>query len=227
MLTRSTIIITALLALGAAPATALATSQNDASTHAYILANAALVRKAEASVRPVQASVVALNQRLGQECPKVGAGSPENDESQKVSYEVTAALWSLSYGAYAGPIDAFARAVKPLRWSNPKLTQIAQHYAKSLRELAAIAMPDLCGDVRAWSASDFRSIPANTLRIDQLVEPIEGHTIPPRLLAPYVRPAEEGVLAHTTRLETKLEQTETVTGFSDWDMLLETLGLNQ
>src|ERR1700678_989783 len=98
MLIRSTIIITAVLALGAAPATALATSQNDASTHAYILANAALVRKAEASVGPVQASIVALNQKLGQECPKVGAGSPENDESQKVSYEVTAALWSLSYG---------------------------------------------------------------------------------------------------------------------------------
>jgi len=28
-------------------------------------------------------------------------------------------------------------------------------------------------------------------------------------------------------LETKLEHTETVVGFSDWDMLLETLGLNQ
>ena len=29
------------------------------------------------------------------------------------------------------------------------------------------------------------------------------------------------------RLETKLEHTETVTGFNDWDTLLEALGLNQ
>jgi hypothetical protein len=31
----------------------------------------------------------------------------------------------------------------------------------------------------------------------------------------------------TTNLEAKLEHTETVTGFNDWDSLLETLGLNQ
>ena len=37
----------------------------------------------------------------------------------------------------------------------------------------------------------------------------------------------EWSLARTSRLETKLLNTETVTGFSDWDQILETLGLNQ
>src|SRR5665213_3711587 len=184
---RSTIILAllALLALSLTPATAIAgrrgnasTPQDRASTHAYIQANSVLANAAAASEAPVQASILSFNKKLGQECPKAGAGSPQNDESQKASYEVAGALWSISYGAVAGPIRTFARAVKPLRWSNPKLTRRAQAYARSLSELAALPLPNLCGDVRTWSASGFRTIPAITLAFDQHVESIEGHTIP-------------------------------------------------
>jgi len=227
MLGRSTIIITALLALGVAPAGALASSGDAAATHAYIEANFKLTRAAEASVAPVQAKIVAFDAQLGSECPKVGAGGPEDDESQKVSHEAVDALWSLSYGADVSSIRAFAKTVGSLHWSNPKLTRIAQHYAKTLEGLAALPLPNLCANVREWKASDFRTIPAATLQLDERAESLEGHTIPPPLLAPYERPADRGIVAQTTRLETKLEHTETVVGFSDWDMLLETLGLNQ
>jgi hypothetical protein len=226
MLGRSRIIAIAALALGLAPATASAASQNAASTHAYIEANYTLSREAEASVAPVQAKIVQLNRQLGRECPKVGAGAPENTESEKVSHEVIDALWSVSYGADAGPIRAFVKAVQPLRWSSPRLTRIAQHYAKTLQALAALPLPNLCGDVRMWAASDFRTIPATTLQADR-AEAIEGHSIPAKLLAPYVRPSDKSILESTTRLETKLANTETVVGFNDWDTLLETLGLNQ
>jgi hypothetical protein len=227
MLGRSTIIIAALLALGVAPAGALAGSGNAAATHAYIEANFKLTRAAEASVAPVQAKIVAFDKQLAQECPKAGTGGPEDNESQKVSHEAADALWSLSYGADAGQIRAFAKTVDSLSWSNPKLTRIARHYAKTLEGLAALPLPDLCTNVREWKASDFRTIPAATLQLDERAEALEGHTIPPQLLAPYERPADRGIVAETTRLETKLEHTETVVGFSDWDMLLETLGLNQ
>lgn len=215
------------LALGVAPATASATSGNSAATHAYIRANYLLARASEASVAPTQAKILALGHKLGQECPRVGAGSPENEASQKVSYEVAGAIWSVSYGAIAGPIGKFARAVSTLRWSNPKLTRLAQGYAKSLRELAALPMPNICGNVRAWSASNFKVIPLSTVNFDRHVEAIVGHTIPPAQLAPYEQPADKSILARTTNLETELEHTETVTGFNDWDSLLETLGLNQ
>jgi hypothetical protein len=227
MLGRSTIIITAVLALGVAPAGALASSGNAAATHAYIEANFKLTRAAEASVAPVQAKIVALDKRLGQECPKVGKGGPENEESQKVSHEAVAALWSLSYGADVVPIRAFAKTVTSLHWSNPSLTRIARHYASTLEGLAALPLPDLCGNVREWAASDFRTIPAATLQLYERAESLEGHTIPTKLLAPYERPSDRGIVAQTTRLETRLERTETVVGFNDWDMLLETLGLNQ
>jgi hypothetical protein len=227
MLGRSTIIVTALLALVVAPAAAIASSGDAAATHSYIEANFKLTRAAEASVAPVQAKIVAFDAQLGSECPKAGEGGPENDESQKVSHEAVDALWSLSYGADAGSIQAFAKTVGSLSWSNPNLTLIARHYAKTLEGLAALPLPNLCANVREWKVSDFRTIPAATLQLDERAESLEGHTIPPRLLAPYERPADRGIVAQTTRLETKLEHTETVVGFSDWDMLLETLGLNQ
>jgi hypothetical protein len=227
MLGRSRIIIAALLALGVAPAGALASSGNAAATHAYIEANFKLTRAAEASVAPVQAKIVAFDAQLGSECPKAGEGGPENEESQKVSHEAADALWSISYGADIVPIRTFAKTVGSLSWSNPNLTRIARHYASTLEGLAALPLPNLCANVREWKASDFRTIPAATLQLDERAEALEGHTIPPQLLAPYERPADRGIVAQTTRLETKLEHTETVVGFSDWDMLLETLGLNQ
>jgi hypothetical protein len=218
--------VTLALALAVAPVGALATPQDTAATHAYIEANFTFAQASRAKAASAQAATVHLTGRIARECRDTGAGSPENEESQKVSYEAAGALWSVTYGADAGPIRAFVRAVSPLRWSNPTLTRAAHDYARSLHELATLALPNLCADVRAWSAGSFRTIPAATVRFDKYVEAIEGHTIAPRLLAPYERPGDRNIVERTTRLETKLEHTETVIGFNDWDTLLETLGLN-
>ncbi|MFZ1155360.1 MAG: hypothetical protein WAN93_10695 [Solirubrobacteraceae bacterium] len=219
--------VVAVLALGTAPATANATSRDVASTHAYIRANYAFTRATEAKVKVAQANIEAVTRKLGQQCPMVGAGSPQNEESQHLSYEVVVALWSTSFGADAGPIRTFAAAVKRLQWSNHRLTHIAQSYATDLHELATLPLPDVCGDVLAWKGSDFKVVPATTTELDRRVEEIEPKTIPPSLLARYELPADERMLASTTHLEKKLEQTETVVGFNDWDLALEALGLNQ
>jgi hypothetical protein len=229
---RSSTTIVAMLALGVAtmglaPAGAGAATRDLASTHAYVLANYRLAQESQARTGAGQAAIVRANRKLAQECPNVGAGSPQNGESQKMSYEVVGALWSIAYGTVAGPIEAFARAVAPLRWSNPGLTRRAREYAKSLHELAVLPLPDLCRDVREWSASGYRTIPAQTVSFDAHAESIEPHVVPERLLAPYLRPADRGVVQSTMRLENKLKDTETVTGFDDWDLLLGTLGVNQ
>jgi hypothetical protein len=225
MLGRSAILAVLLLAL--APAAVPAASLDATSTHTYIAANYTFVQASDARVRAAQADIIGLIHRFKRECPKVGAGAPQNEEAQKLSYEVAGAIWSVAYGADAGPIRAFIRAVRPLRWSNPALTRAARGYARSLHELASLPVPDLCGDVHAWSTSGFRIVAATTTRFDLHVESIEGHSIAPRLLAPYERPSDRSILERTTRLETKLEHVETVTGFNDWGSLLETLGLNQ
>ncbi|HTB50825.1 MAG TPA: hypothetical protein VK701_07595, partial [Solirubrobacteraceae bacterium] len=164
---------------------------------------------------------------FGRECPKVGNASPQDEESQRLSYEVVVALWSASYGTDAGPIRAFANAVRGLRWSNPKLTHMAQRYAADLQELATLRRPNVCGDVSAWKTSEFKTVPTTTVQLDRRVEAIEPKTIPPSLLAPYEQPADKAILATTTRIETQLQRIESAEGFNDWDQALETLGLNQ
>jgi hypothetical protein len=219
--------ILTMLVFGVAPATALGTPQDIASTHAYIRANYALNRATQAKVKVAQASIEATIRKLGQECPKLGVGSPQNEESQRLSYEVVVALWSASYATDAAPIRKFAQAARHLHWSNPKLTYMTQRYAADLQDLASLQMPNVCGDVTAWKESGFKTVPATSIQLDRRVEAIEPKAIPPSLLAPYEQPADKAILATTTRIEGQLQQIETMEGFDDWDQALETVGLNQ
>jgi hypothetical protein len=215
------------LALGIAPAAALATPQDVASTHAYIRANYALNRATQARVKAAQASIEAVIHKLGQECPKLGVGSPQNEESQHLSYEVVVALWSASYATDAGPIRKFASTVRRLHWSNPKLTHMTQRYASDLQELASLQTPNVCANVTSWKETGFKTVPATSIQLDRRVEAIEPKAIPQALLTPYEQPADKAILATTTHIESRLQQIETVEGFNDWDQALETVGLNQ
>jgi hypothetical protein len=219
--------ILAMLVFGCAPAAALGTPQDIASTHAYIRANYALNRATQTKVKAAQANIETTIHKLGQECPGLGVGSPQNEESQHLSYEVVVALWSASYSIDAGPIRKFASAVRHLHWSNPTLTHRAQRYATDLQDLASLQMPDVCGNVTAWKETGFKTVPASTIQLDRRVEAIEPKTIPSSLLAPYEQPADKAILATTTHIESRLQQIETAQGFNDWDQALETVGLNQ
>lgn len=215
------------LVLGIAPATAFASPQDIAATHTYIEANYALARANVAGISPGQAQIEHLNSELAQECPGVGAGSPETEASQPISHEVTVALWSLAYGADAAAIRTFTNTVGHLHWSNHAITRDAQMFARNLHELATLPLPGLCADVRSWKATGFQTVPATIVTLVDRVEAIAPRTIPPRLLAPYERGADAGIVARTTRLETKLEENEFLVGQRDWVQLLETLGLNE
>jgi hypothetical protein len=215
------------LAFGVLPTAALAAQQDIASTHAYIRANYALNRATQAKVKTAQASIEATIHKLGQECPLLGAGSPQNEEAQHLSYEVVVALWSASYSTDAAPIKAFANVVRRLHWSNPKLTRMARRYASDLQELASLQPPNVCGDVATWKQDGFKAVPASTIQLQRRVEAIEPKAIAPLLLAPYEQPADRPILATTTRLETRIQDIETTQGFNDWDQALETVGLNQ
>jgi hypothetical protein len=219
--------ILTMFVFGVVPATAVATPQDVASTHAYIRANYALNRATQAKVKVAQAGIETTIHKFGQECPKLGVGSPQNEESQHLSYEVVVALWSTSYAIDAGPIHKFAQAVRHLRWSNPKLTRMTQRYATDLQDLAGLKMPNVCGDVTAWKETGFKTVPATSIQLDQRVEAIELKAIPASLLAPYEQPTDKAILATTTRIESHLQQVETMEGFNDWDQALETVGLNQ
>jgi hypothetical protein len=217
----------ATLALALAPTGALASSADVAATHAYLAANYALARASEATVAPAQSKVVSFKRKLARECAGAGAGAPENEVEEPLTYEVAGALWSITYGVNARAIGAFARTVGGLHWSQGEITRTAHAYVKTLRGLAALALPDLCADVRAWKASDFGHAPAATMSFDRHVEALEAHAVSQKLLSSYENAADRALAKKTGRLETKLLNAETVEGFNDWDTVLETLGLPQ
>jgi hypothetical protein len=225
MLRRSTII--AAVVLGLAPAQAMAASGDVVATRAYIQANYALARTAVALIGPAQAKIESFNGQLARECPRAGAGSPENEASQPISHEVAVALWSVAYAIGAAPVRTFVSKTSRLRWSNHTITRLSQRYARSLHEMVTLPLPHLCEDVRAWKASGFQVIPAGVASLVQRVEAIELNPIPPRLLAPYERGADASTLKRTIGLGTKLAEAEFIKGQTDWIQVLETLGLNE
>jgi hypothetical protein len=206
-------------------ASAFAAPADVAATHSYIKANYAYARASVARIHAAHAKIAVFEARLARECPNVGKGSPENDASQPMSYEVAVALWSLAYGVDAGPIRTFARATGSLRWSNPRLTRLARGYASDLQKLASLQMPDLCADVTEWRESGYRTMPPRTIQLTERVEAIQPQTIPARLLAPYASAADRRTLVLTARLERKLKDNETVVGWDEWEGALNTLGL--
>jgi len=214
-------------ALLVAPAQASARPQDIAATHAYIQANYQLARASVPLIGPVEAKIRRLKATLAQECPLIGAGSPENEASQPMAHEVAAALWSLEYGAAAAPIRRFVNVASRLRWSNPAITRSARAYARNLTELATLPLPPLCEDVRAWKATGFQTMPARTASLAARVDGIQPTPIPPRLLAPFERGNDASVLARTKALETRLEEAEFILGQADWIHVLETLGLQE
>ena len=194
-------------------------------THAYIRANYALARVAVARIPISEARIQDFNRKLAAQCPQAGRGTPINEASQPMSYEVAVALWSLAYGADAGPIRKFLDTVKPLNWSSPRISRAARSYADELNALATLPLPDLCTDVRAWTASGFQTIPANVAALDRRVEAIEPHPVPNAWLAPYEQGADAALAARTRKLEKKISETEFEVGQDDWIQVTGTLGL--
>ena len=213
--------------LGGPSAQARAASADVASTHTYIQASYALARASVARIPLVEHKARQLIRTLAQQCPNAGAGGPQNDASQPMSYEVAVALWAIEYRAAAGPIRAFVHATQPLHWTSPTTARIARRYAHDLSTLAALSVPPLCEDVRAWKQSDFQIIPSGALRLVRRVEAIEPQPIPPGRLAPYERGGDASMLQQALRLERKLTEEEFLVGQSDWFDALGALGLNQ
>src|SRR5690349_6986591 len=146
-------VIAAMLALALAPSAALASAKDVAATHAYIQADYALAKTRVGLIARGQSNIEAFNAKHARECPLAGKGTPEDETSQPMSYEVAVAMWASSYGAAAGAISKFVAGVKLLRWSSVCITSRARNYARSLYALSTLPVPNLCAHVREWAAS--------------------------------------------------------------------------
>jgi hypothetical protein len=214
-----------MVTFAAAPSPAIASTRDVAATHKAIVAGYALARAGVATISVAQSRIASFNRKLAAECPGVGTGTPENEASQPMSYEVAVALWSIGYGSAAGPIKTFAKAVRPLRWTSARINRIVHSLVANLIALATIPLPDLCGDVRAWTASRFTAIPPHVIELNRRVERLALPEIPWRLVAPYIRRGDAGLVAYLKRAQRKIAEAEFVLGQNDWYRVLQTLGL--
>ena len=217
----------AVFAVAFAPATADASSRDITSTHAYLVASYKVLHAAVSTWSTVEASIHRLDLRFHAECPDVGAGSPQNEEDQKLSYEAAGALWATGYHTDAAIVHAYVKTVNRLTWSNPKITRDAHRLTRGLQEMTELQVPNICADVRAWGANSYGAAPANVKQYDEHVENIEIHEIPRSLLVPYVQPSEDGLRKRVEHLATRFEELEFMRGQDDWIALLEVLGVNE
>lgn len=225
---RCFVIALAVLAFGVAPTSALATSpENVSSTHSTLLAAYTILRSVVDTWPTVEANLNRLNTKFAAECPHVGMGSPQNESEQKLSYEVSGALWATGYHTDAKFIQRFTNAVSSLRWTDHAIVHRGLKFIIGLHEMVALRVPDLCADVRSWTAEGFSTVPADTLQFDQHVESINVEVPSLQMFAPYVQPSDRVLFARVKHLITRFEELEFTSGQRFWNKLLETLALNQ
>lgn len=216
----------ATLTVAATPSTALAGPADIAATQKYIQANYALVRAGKRQIGPSEANVRGVLRNVRDECPRAAAGSPQGEGSDKLGGELQGAMTIAGLRAVARPVAAFVHAVAHLRWSNARLTQTVSSYVGKLASLSSLGTPQMCADVRSWTAGGFATLPASTTSFDLRFESADVALgeVPTELLAPYERPAERSTLHSTARLEAQLAEAEN-RAVQQWEQTLDALGV--
>lgn len=226
--TLATLLAASVLALVVAPANASAASAKDtAAAHNALTAGIATMSTVIRTWPKLEASLNKLDQRFATECPDVGAGSPQSESEQRLAYEVAGALWATGYHTEAPIIRKFINKVTGFATSNPKLNRRVYKFLNGLNEMIALPVPDICADVRAWTATGYRTVPTSALQFADHVEAINVEFPSPKLADPYLTPSDKGLVPKLEHLIIRFEELEFKTGIRYWNKLLETVGLNQ
>jgi hypothetical protein len=223
---RLQLILASLTAIALAPSQALAAPADVSATQAYVSANYALVSSAHAKIGAADAILQALVHRVRRECPKVAAGSPQDTDSEALTFELVGEMRLSATRPNAGAVAKFARAVAPLRWSNPGLTNAVRSYSRQLRKQSLLAIPDVCAEVRAWVTSGFHTLPAGTRRFNLAMPDYVGMgMLPSGQIAPFVTPGQRGLLARTRHFEEDIIEFEAF-AVETWGKIMDELALN-
>lgn len=207
-----TVLLAGVLAAALVPGSATAASRNVAATQALARATNTLVVAATPEVPHGLAAAEHYAAGLIAQCPDVAANSPQNYDSEQLDDELIGAMTTVGYHVAAAHIAVFAHAVGGLSWTNSRLTRAVHRFAHRLLGLSKLATPNVCGDIQAWTASGFQTLPASTVAFDKAYLGItpEAYEVPLiiQLATPYASPSEIPVLKRVERLEEKLGEAE-------------------
>jgi len=117
------------------------------------------------------------------ECPGVLSGAPNTSllsdfspsgstalgealRTQRQADDLKAELVSAMSRTYLQPDEGAAAlliaSLNTLQWSNPALTATVHGKAAAQREVLETPPPDVCADMRAWAAGDYKTLPTGT-----------------------------------------------------------------
>jgi hypothetical protein len=208
------------------PSPSLAAS-DVATTEAYVRANYELVASGHRLSHTARAKIAALRERLRSECGRVVAGSPQNEDSEKLTWEVIGAMTIVGYQPGLAAATKFSRTVSKLSWSNAALTRAVHSYARKGLAEVRTPLPDVCGDLRAWKASGYTALPATTVHFRQtFYENYVGVGFMPKQLARYVPSSLKALVQRARHYEEAIAEIEAfeVETFGE---IMDSLGLNQ
>jgi hypothetical protein len=208
------------------PSAGSAGSGDVAATDSYLTAVDAYEHAALANAPASAAAFEALAGSIGAECAGVLKGVPpegsqgsstsfarqigeakrEDEQLAEVENELSGALAATFEQPDRQALLTFAAAVRPLRWSDPVLTQLVDAEASEVEERVAVAIPDVCADMKAWAASGYKTLSPATLALrakneeasrNARARPTQSLT---GLMARYEGSAEKALIAEAKKL---------------------------
>jgi hypothetical protein len=217
----------AVIAVLAVVPTAALGASDVATTEAYVRADYALVLTGHRNIPTAHARILALRQRLRSECPAVVAGSPQNEASEALTWELIGAMTIAGYQPGLAAATKFSRAVSKLSWSDSSLTRAVREYTRQGLAQVRTPPPDVCGDLRAWKASGYTALPATTIHFKQtFYENYVAIGFMPKQLARFVPASLKALVQRARSYEEALAEFE-AHEVETFGAIIESLGLHQ
>ena len=176
--------------------------QDRASSLAFLRAELAYTRAQVASAPATLAAVQALKSSLEGECAGVMDGAPhetlggllaprrpkltprQEGEEKRHERQWSALNSELSWAVGVTELSpsheaavAFVQAVRALHWSEPSLTKLTTALAETLELEVNGTVPAVCGDMKAWVSSEYRTLTAATKALERSNEETLSHLL--------------------------------------------------
>jgi hypothetical protein len=177
------------------------------------------LRAAEAFARVqaanVAASVAVMEKgaaRIAAGCPSILVGAPQGGQLSELEGELAAAVLFSAAGPNRRAMLSFASKVDALHWSNRRIARLVRSLAAEERATAKLTLPNVCADIRVWTASGYHTLSASTLRFIKATEAIgkqtgggghKGESLEEAVLGrlrPYETPSDRRLAIHVGRL---------------------------
>ena len=225
---------------GAVATRAKPPSVNDIrATKAYLNARYMLEQAADSGIPGASNALDAFAAHMSRVCPNALRGAPGGSSIHHRSggtvfrpaarellvVEIDTDLLTTLLRSQSTERDEFIKKVQSLAWSDHKVTNIIHALVNTEAAWITEAIPDACHDIKTWTASGYRKLPARTQRIPFGIRPLPervvrelvamgyGKQFPERdilqLLKNYQHSSEGVTSASVEQLEIKMAAKET------------------